>query len=101
MPQPGNQLSFPCPGTALLYPAERNHDIVLGKLNKSVKAQHQARPWGPKEFFAGLGYYTHNTEGYVPKPESLIIPSRPPPAERTAEDQPFFHVPRNPGDPRT
>ena len=35
------------------------------------------------------------------KPESLVIPSRPPPAERTAEDQPFFHVPRNPEDPRT
>ena len=29
------------------------------------------------------------------------MPSRPPPAERTAEDQPFFRVPRNPGDPRT
>ena len=46
------------------------------------------------------GYYTHNTEGYVPKPESLIILSRPPPAERSAEDQPFFNVPRNPDDPR-
>ena len=76
--------------------AERNHDIVLGKLNKSMKAQHPARPWGLKEFFTGLGYYTHNTEGYVPKRESLIIPSMPPPAERTAEVQPFFHVPRNP-----
>ena len=30
-----------------------------------------------------------------------MIPSRPPPVERTAEDQPFFHVPRNPEDPRT
>ena len=66
-----------------------------------MKAQHPAMPWGPKEFFTGSGYYIHNTKGYVPKPESLIIPSRPPPAERTAEDQPFFHVPRNPGDPRT
>ena len=53
-----------------------------------------------KEFFTGSGYYTHNTEGYVPKPESLIIPSRPPPAEPSAEDQPLFHVPRNPDNPR-
>ena len=30
----------------------------------------------------------------------MVIPSRPPPAERSAEDQPFFHVPRNPDDPR-
>ena len=35
-------------------------------------------------------------EGYIPKPESLTAPSRPPPAERTAKDQPFFYVPRNP-----
>ena len=54
---------------------------------------------GPKEFFTDSGYCTHNTEGYGPKPESLIIPSRPPPAERSAEDQPFFHVPRNPDHP--
>ena len=81
--------------------ADRNHDIVLGKLSKSMKTQHLAKPWGLKEFFTGSCYYTNNTEGYVPKRESLIIPSRPPPAERTAEDQPFFHVPRNPEDPRT
>ena len=66
-----------------------------------MKAQHPAKPWGLKEFFTGSGYYAHNTKGYVPKPESLIIPPRAPPAERTVEDQPFFHVPRNPGDPRT
>ena len=30
-----------------------------------------------------------------------MVPSRPRPAERTAEDQPIFHVPRNPEDPRT
>ena len=65
-----------------------------------MKNQHPAKPWGLKEFFSGSGYYTHNTEGYVPKPESLIIPSRPHPAERTAKDQPFFHVPRNPDDLR-
>ena len=73
----------------------------MGKLNKSMKAHHPPWPWGPKEFFTGPGYYTHNTEGYVPKPESLRIPSRPPPAEQTADYQPFFHVPRNPGDPHT
>ena len=80
--------------------ADRNHDIVLGKINKFMKDQHPAKPCGPKEFFTGSGYYTHNTELYVPKQESLIIQSRPPPAERTAEDQPFFHVARDPDDPR-
>ena len=57
--------------------ADRNHDIVLGTINKFMKDQHLAKPCGPKEFFTGSGYYTLNTEGYVPKPESLIIPSRP------------------------
>ena len=77
--------------------ADRNHDIVRGKLNKSLKPQNPAKPC----FFRGSGYYTHNTHGYLAKPESLVVPSRPPPAERTVEDQPFFHVPRNPEDPRT
>ena len=81
--------------------ADMNHDIVRGKLNKSLIPQNPAKPWSPKDFFRGSGYYTHNTRGYLAKPESLVVPSRPPPAERTAEDQPFFHVPRNPEDPRT
>ena len=66
-----------------------------------MKPQNLAKPWSPKEFFGGSGYYTHNTQGYLAKLESLVVPSRPPPAERTAEDQPFFHVPRNPEDPLT
>ena len=33
--------------------ADRNHDIVLGKINKFMKDQHPAKPWGPKEFFTG------------------------------------------------
>ena len=74
--------------------ADRNHDIVNEK-----PAPGEAL--GSERIFTSSGYYTHNTEGYVPKPETLIIPSRPPPAERPAEDQPFFHVPRNPDDPRT
>ena len=78
-----------------------NHDTVRGKLNKSLKPQNPAKPWSPTDFFWGSGYYTHNTQGYLAKPESLVVPSRPPPAERTAEDQPFFHVPRKPEDPRT
>ena len=68
--------------------ADRNHDIVRGKLNKSLKPQNPAKPWSPKDFFRGSGYYTHNIQGYLAKPESLVVPSRPPPAERTAEDQP-------------
>ena len=81
--------------------ADMNHDIVRGKLNKSLKPQNPSKPWRSKDFFEGSGYYTHNTQGYLAKPDSLLVPSRPTPAERTAEDQPFFHVPRNPEDPRT
>ena len=66
-----------------------------------MKPQNPAKPWSPKDFFGGSGYYTHNTQGYLAKPESLVVPSRSPPAECTAEDQSFFHVPRNPEDPRT
>ena len=81
--------------------ADLNHDIVRGKLNKSLKPQNPSKPWSPKDFFGGSGYYVHNTQGYLGKPDSLVVPSRAPPDERTAEDQPFFHVPRNPEDPRT
>ena len=81
--------------------ADLNHDIVRGKLNKSLKPQNPSKPWSPKDFFGGSGYYVHNTQGYLAKPDSLVVPSRAPAAERTAEDQPFFHVPRNPEDPRT
>ena len=81
--------------------AYMNHEIVRGKLNKSLKPQNPSKPWSPKDFFGGSGYYVHNTQGYLAKPDSLVVPSRPPPAERTAEDEPFFHVPRNPEDPRT
>ena len=81
--------------------ADMNHDIVRGKFNKSLKPQNPSKPWSSKDFFGGSGYYVHNTQGYLAKPVSLVVPSRPPPSERTAEDQPFFHVPRNPEDPRT
>ena len=78
--------------------ADRNFDIITGKLSKSMKSLNPAKPWGTKDFLSGVGYYTHNLESFVPKPESLIMPSRPPPAERLAEDQPFYLVPRNPDD---
>ena len=70
-----------------------NHDIVRGKFNKSLKPQNPSKPWSPKDFFGNSGYYVHNTQGYLAKPDSLAVPSRPPPAERTAEDQPFFSSP--------
>ena len=80
--------------------ADMNHDIVRGKFNKSLKPQNLSKPWSPKDFFGGSGYYVLNTQGYLAKPDSLVVPSRPPPAERTAEDQPFSRT-RNPEDPRT
>ena len=66
--------------------ADMNHEIVRGKPNKSLKPQNPSKPWSPKDFFGGSGYYDHNTQGYLAKPDSLEVPSRAPPAERTAED---------------
>ena len=79
--------------------ADLNFNIITGELNKCMKSCYPARPWDSKDFFLGVGCQIHNLEGYVPKPESLVIPSRPPPAERTAEDQPFFLVHKHPDDP--
>ena len=71
--------------------ADVNLKIVTGQLNKRMKPCYPAKPWGSREFFMGIGYHTHNLEGYVPYPESLVIPSKPP-TEQTAEDQPFCLV---------
>ena len=43
--------------------ADMNHDIVRGKLNKSLKPQNPAKPWSPKHFVGGSGYYTHLHSG--------------------------------------
>ena len=61
--------------------ADLNFNIVTGQLNKRMKSCHPAKPWGSRDFFAGVGYHTHILEGYVPSPESLVIPSKPPPTE--------------------
>ena len=58
--------------------ADMNHDIVRGKLNKSLKPQNPSKPRSPKDFFGGSGYYVHNTQGYFAKPDSLVVPSRAP-----------------------
>ena len=72
--------------------ADLNLKIITGQLYKRMKPCHPAKPWGSREFFTGVGYHTHNLEGYVLSPESLVIPSKPPPMEGTAEDQPFSFV---------
>ena len=59
-----------------------------------MKTCHPAKPWGPKDFFTGVGYPTHNLEGYVKYPESLVLPSKPPPMELTTE--PFCLVHKHP-----
>ena len=64
--------------------ARRNYEIVNGRLAKSLESLNPGKPWGLRDHFTGSGYYTYNAEGYVPKPESLLVPSRPPPAQRTA-----------------
>ena len=80
--------------------ADLNLKIVTGQLNKRMKSCHPAKPWGSKNIFTGVDYHTHNLEGYVPSPKSLVIPSKPAPTERTPEDQPFCLVHKHPDDPR-
>ena len=79
--------------------ADLNLKIVTGQLNKRMKSCHPAYPWGSRDFSMGVGYHTHNLEGYARSPESLVIPSKPPPMEQTAEDQPFCLVRKHPDDP--
>ena len=70
------EISLPWHSSTILI-ADMNHDIVRGKLNKSLKPQNPAKPWSPKDFFGGShrsGYYTHNTQGYLAKLESLDLP---------------------------
>ena len=55
--------------------ADLNLKIANGQLKKSMKSCHPAKHWGSREFFTGIGYHTHNMEGYVPSPESPVIPS--------------------------
>ena len=54
--------------------ADRYHDIVRGRLNESLKPRHPAKPWSQEDFCGGSGYYTHNTQAYLAKPESLVVP---------------------------
>ena len=69
--------------------ADLNLKIITGQLNKRMKPCHPGKPWGSRDFFMRVGYHTHNLEGYVLSPDSLVIPSKPPPMEQTADDQPF------------
>ena len=62
--------------------AALNFKIVTGQLNKRMKCCHPAKPWGSRDVITVVGYYTHNLEGYVPSPESLVIPSKYPPTNR-------------------
>ena len=76
-----------------------NLKIVNGHINKCMKPSHPVKPWGFNVFFTGSGYPTHNLEGLVPYRESLALHTKPPPTERTAEDQPFCRVHKHPDDP--
>ena len=70
--------------------ANRNHSIVVGKLYKSLKGQNPTKAWGPDYFFLAIGYSTR-----------LQARVRPPPAEQSVEDQPFFLAQRNDNVPQT
>ena len=63
--------------------ADLNHDIVRGKFNKSLKPQNP-------DFFGGSGYYVHNTQGYLAKPDSLVVPSGAPLLSARRRINPFF-----------
>ena len=80
--------------------ADLDLKIVNGHINKCMKLSRPAKPWGYHDFFTGSGYPTHNLEGLDPYPESLALPTKPPPTEPTAEDQPFCKVHKHPDDPR-
>ena len=70
-------ISLALPGhKSVIEVADRNRNIVIGKLSKSLKQQTPDRPWDHKDFFTTMGYNTHPLEGYVPKPESETILSR-------------------------
>ena len=45
-----------------------------------MKSLKPAKLWGTKDFFSGVGYYTHNLEGDITTPESVVVPLRPPPS---------------------
>ena len=57
-------LSLPWHSTAVAI-ADRNFNIVTGKLSKHMRSLNPAKPGVSKVFFSGVGYYTHNLEGYV------------------------------------
>ena len=52
----------------------RIHGIVRGRLNKFLKPRHPASLGAREFFFGGSGYYTHNTQGYLARLESLAMP---------------------------
>ena len=53
---------------------DRNHDIVRGRLNRFLSPNIRLSLGVRKISFGGSGYYTHNTQGYLDRPESLVIP---------------------------
>ena len=38
--------------------AQRNYEIVNGRLAKSWESLNPGKPWGPRDHFTGSGYYT-------------------------------------------
>ena len=58
-------ISLALPWHSSVKIADRNYNIVMGY----------------QRFFLGHGLLHYSLESYIPKPESEIIPSRPPPTE--------------------
>ena len=53
--------------------ADCNFNIVMGMLFRCMKSLNPAIPWGPKDFFSGVDYHTHNLEGYGQQNEQRWI----------------------------
>ena len=83
------EISLPWHST-MIDIADLNNDIVRGKFNKSLKPLNPSKPWSPKEFFGASGYYVHNTQGNLAKPDSLVVPSRAPLLSARRRTNPFF-----------
>ena len=98
MTQPQPALNWLYLGIARQLKSRTITSTLLRKAIQTYEIINPARPLGPKDFFSGVDYHTHNLEG--PKPEYMVISLRPSPAGRTVKDQPFCLVPRHNIDPR-
>ena len=86
-------------GKAVSDIASSNQDIILGKFSKNCKPLETPKPWHSKDLIMEPGHLMFSLELYFLKPELTEIPSRPPLAEKSVEDQAFHLAQKNITDP--